>query len=96
MKMYFQKTDKAVAELASRQRTLGLKERALLLLADGTVLESGDPHSRAAFAAKRPELLDGLAALRIAVACQTSRVEGRVVALAEIPDLAPDLARRPR
>lgn len=35
MKMYFQKTDKAVAELASRQRTLGLKERALLLLADG-------------------------------------------------------------
>lgn len=33
--MYFQKTDKAVAELASRQRTLGLKERALLLLADG-------------------------------------------------------------
>lgn len=33
--MYFQKTDKAVAELASRQRTLGLKERALLLLTDG-------------------------------------------------------------
>ena len=33
--MYFLKTDKAVAELASRQRTLGLKERALLLLADG-------------------------------------------------------------
>jgi hypothetical protein len=29
------KTDKAVAELASRQRNLGLKERALLLLADG-------------------------------------------------------------
>ena len=38
-----------------------------LLLADGTVLESGDPHSRAAFAAKRPELLDGLAALRAEV-----------------------------
>ncbi len=32
---YLLKTDKAVAELRSRQRTLGLKERALLLLADG-------------------------------------------------------------
>lgn len=29
------KTDKALAELSSRQRTLNLKERALLLLADG-------------------------------------------------------------
>ncbi len=29
------KTEKALAELRSRQRTLGLKERALLLLADG-------------------------------------------------------------
>ncbi|MFQ2667013.1 FAD-binding and (Fe-S)-binding domain-containing protein [Aeromonas caviae] len=38
-----------------------------LLLADGTVLESGDPQSRAALAAKRPELLSGLAALRAEV-----------------------------
>ncbi|MBY0465441.1 MAG: hypothetical protein K2W33_10920, partial [Burkholderiales bacterium] len=29
------KTDKALAELSGRQRTLNLKERALLLLADG-------------------------------------------------------------
>lgn len=34
------KTEKAVAELSTRQRTLGLKERALLLLADGR--KSGD------------------------------------------------------
>jgi hypothetical protein len=33
--MHLEKTDKGVLELASRQRTLGLKERALLLLADG-------------------------------------------------------------
>ena len=32
------KTDKAMAELSSRQRTLNLKERALLLLAAQTVL----------------------------------------------------------
>jgi hypothetical protein len=33
--MYLEKTDKGVLELGSRQRTLGLKERAVLLLADG-------------------------------------------------------------
>lgn len=33
--MPYIKTDKALRELASRQRTLNLKERALLLLADG-------------------------------------------------------------
>jgi hypothetical protein len=33
--MTLKKTDKALMELASRQRTLNVKERALLLLADG-------------------------------------------------------------
>lgn len=33
--MTLRKTDKALAELTTRQRTLNLKERALLLLADG-------------------------------------------------------------
>lgn len=33
--MYLEKTDKGVLELGSRQRVLGLKERAVLLLADG-------------------------------------------------------------
>lgn len=35
LSMTLTKTDKALAELASRQRSLSLKERALLLLADG-------------------------------------------------------------
>lgn len=35
MTMLLKKTDKGLAELASRERTLNVKERALLLLADG-------------------------------------------------------------
>jgi hypothetical protein len=38
--MYLNKTDQAVQELACRQRTLGLKERAVLLLADGRKTET--------------------------------------------------------
>lgn len=33
--MHLEKTEKGVLELSARQRTLGLKERAVLLLADG-------------------------------------------------------------
>jgi len=38
-----------------------------LVLADGTALDTGDPQSRAAFAASHKALLDGLAALRARV-----------------------------
>lgn len=38
-----------------------------LLLADGTLLDSADPQSRLAFAAARPDLMNGLAALRAEV-----------------------------
>jgi D-lactate dehydrogenase len=43
-----------------------------LLLADGTVLDSGNPHSRAAFAQSRPDLLAGLSSLRTDVLANTA------------------------
>lgn len=54
--MHLQKTDKAVLELASRQRTLGLKERALLLLADGRKTDA----ELLAMVQTEPDLIDTL------------------------------------
>jgi len=46
------------------QNTYQTVESMRLLLADGTVVDTGDAASRAVLAARRPELLAGLAALR--------------------------------
>jgi len=49
-------------------------ERLRVMLTDGTVLDSGDPASRAAFAQKRPDLIEGLAALHREVAADPELV----------------------
>ncbi|HEY8593968.1 MAG TPA: FAD-binding and (Fe-S)-binding domain-containing protein [Devosiaceae bacterium] len=49
------------------QNTYHTMHRLRMMTSDGQVLDSGDPQSRAAFAAARPDLVDGLSALRAKV-----------------------------
>ncbi|MEO5805324.1 FAD-binding and (Fe-S)-binding domain-containing protein [Devosia sp.] len=56
------------------QNTYHTMDRLRIVLTDGTMLDSGDEASRAAFRAKRPDLLDGLHALHHQVMADTELV----------------------